>query len=57
MMIKTTEKKNKTKKKTDNIGEVEIWSCKKILQPFATLPLIQEGELSVTGERLGIKYW
>ena len=26
---------------------------KKILQPFSTLPLIQERQLSVTGERLG----
>ena len=50
MMIKTTDK-------TDNIGAVEIWSWKKILQPFSTLPLIQEGQLSVTGERLGTKYW
>ena len=47
MMIKTTVKK------PDNIGEVEIWSWKKILQPFSTLLLIQEGQLSVTGERLG----
>ena len=39
------------------IGEVEIWSWKKNLKPFSTLPLIQEGQLSVNGERLGTKYW
>ena len=50
MMIKTTDK-------TNNISEVEILSLKKNLQPFSTLPLIQEGQLSVTGERLGTKYW
>ena len=39
MMIKTTDK-------TDNIGEVEIWSWKKNLRPFSALPLIQEWQFS-----------
>ena len=50
MMIKTTDK-------TDNIGEVEIWSWKKKIydhsQPFRWF----KNGSSVTGERLGTKYW
>ena len=29
----------------------------KISTTILTLPLIQEGQLSVTGERMGTKYW
>ena len=29
----------------------------KISATILTLPLIQEGQLSVTGERMGTKYW
>ena len=30
---------------------------KKISTTILSLPLIQEGQLSVTGERMGTKYW
>ena len=35
---------------------VEIWSGKKSTT-FLSLPLIQEGQLSVTGERMCTRYW
>ena len=35
---------------------IEIWSWK-ISTTILSLPLIQEGQLSVTGEMMGTKYW